>query len=325
MTCNPVNRDARRSTRGFTLVELLVVIGIIAVLISILLPTLRGVRRQANLTQCSSNMRQIAMALIMYVGDNKGRLPPSGAPQIAGVYPYGWWWANELVRQKYIKTPGLTVYKKPNSTTAEKVLNRNHTFRCAEGSDEDYSMAATNVSAPAGEWPTDAKNNGFVILNDTQCAAEGFGIPSWYMLNSRVYNTAGAMKLPHGSQASPFCWFNSSTTAATLKEDGAQRSMGDVRRAAELIMIVEASNPNWYDQNPSARYGTKVYLKRLGARHGKMTADGANAFTNMAFFDGHVALFPSVRFNQGPPGREQWPPDKFFTETIFWVNNQRAR
>src|SRR5205085_8006001 len=85
---NPISLPGahmRRRIRAFTLVELLVVIGIIAIMISILLPTLARARQSAESVQCLSNLRQIGQAAVMYANINRGDFPQPCPGGVFGV------------------------------------------------------------------------------------------------------------------------------------------------------------------------------------------------------------------------------------------------
>ncbi len=69
-------RDGKRS--GFTLIEMLIVIAIIAVIAAILFPVFQKVRENARAAACLSNYHQIGLAIHEYAGDNDGETPPDG-------------------------------------------------------------------------------------------------------------------------------------------------------------------------------------------------------------------------------------------------------
>lgn len=73
---------------AFTLVELLVVIGIMGVLIAMLLPALISAQRSARTIQCASNIRSICAALLAYAGENRGAFPPNISIPSPGQYWY---------------------------------------------------------------------------------------------------------------------------------------------------------------------------------------------------------------------------------------------
>src|ERR1051325_5731921 len=118
--------------KAFTLVELLVVIGIIALLISILLPTLGRARESANRVACGANLKQLGTAFLMYTNDYKGAFPAPGAAVRGEDWIY--WQSNRNINDgalvKYLgKSFTPNVYRCPSDLLQNNILgNRSYAY-----------------------------------------------------------------------------------------------------------------------------------------------------------------------------------------------------
>jgi prepilin-type N-terminal cleavage/methylation domain-containing protein/prepilin-type processing-associated H-X9-DG protein len=145
--------------RAFTLVELLVVIGIIAVLISILMPALTRARDQSMRVKCLANLKTLTNAWMMYTNDNKGKLvsAETAQPNLAAGYPGGWVWDGEspdtiTKGQLYPYLNNVEVYQCP----ADIVLDRTGP-RIGQVRVRSYSINCYLYGEPNAAWP--AYNN----------------------------------------------------------------------------------------------------------------------------------------------------------------------
>ncbi len=100
-----------KSQKGFTLVELLVVVSIIGLLMGILLTSLGAAREQGRKVACSSNLRNLGFSIEMYINDNEGRLPSAEPRHRESISPLHWFMNSSL-----LANVNVTLQKDPNGS-----------------------------------------------------------------------------------------------------------------------------------------------------------------------------------------------------------------
>jgi len=145
-------RTSRRTVRsiGFTLIELLVVIAIIAILAAILFPVFAKAREKARQTSCTSNIKQLSLALEMYRTDWDGIYPLHSHKELGNP---GWRWMRMLI--PYVKNTG--VHTCPSSATGVTLTSSTQVY----GYNYQY----------LGNGRADATGNPMLLVGDAQITA----------------------------------------------------------------------------------------------------------------------------------------------------------
>jgi prepilin-type N-terminal cleavage/methylation domain-containing protein len=276
---------SRRRNAGFTLVELLVVIGIIALLISILLPALNNARRSANQTKCMASLKQIGNSLLLYAADNRGYWPSArdrlagstgGAPQPGGIADHHSW--TDLLARYMQKIP-------PTSYTQ------------IGKEDQYFNIRRNSVLWGCPEW---VKSNDFTAGRpdfDAENVYTGYGMqyyPSYFedgfQLKNLAHwrNSAGPPPLIHGGYQKAALWQRRGSAARGVIADS----------QTDIIVVdnssFDAATTNYWPVSPRVSQTPpatpKIFM--VDARHMKGTSRQVAANSkpiNMLFADIHVS------------------------------------
>ncbi|MDB5327030.1 MAG: N-terminal cleavage protein, partial [Phycisphaerales bacterium] len=145
---NNRQKQGQGTTRGFTLVELLVVIGIIGLLISILLPSLNKARQAASAIKCLSNLRQMGVLTQLYANAYKNSLPPAEYHRLDDKSTPGSnvavTWGALLAQQMRVGT-GVAIGNAPNDPNGADANRQRQMFICPDAVTAPNGAAVSNT------------------------------------------------------------------------------------------------------------------------------------------------------------------------------------